>query len=134
MTPRRRVPIAIQQERPGPVRHRRPAAPPIDDPISVVEDLPAATRSPSFGRVAWLAAYTVGLATSASQDEPCVERLLSSNPNVDELRATHGLLSGWEVAETAHNQRALRLVEDALIRVQAPPRREQQRWVTEWSG
>ena len=133
MTPHRRVPTAIQQERPGSVRHRRPAAP-VDDPITVVEDPPSATRSPSFGRVAWLAAYTVGLATSAAQDEPCVERLLTSNPSVDELRATHGLLIGWEVAETTHNQRALRLVEDALTRVQAPPRREQQRWVTEWSG
>lgn len=116
--------------------HRGPHAPDTDT-VTVVHDLSDQAADPDPHRVAWLAAYTVGLSSSGADDRTCVDALLDVEARTSELRGAHGMLAGWSMVDAARHRRALDLIERALSHAgRESPRstaHRDDRWVTEWS-
>lgn len=123
---------------PSPSPGARHDAPTTDtDPVTVVHDVSHHPARPDPHRITWLAAYTVGLSFTRSDDRDCVDQLLDVHPRREELRGAHGMLAAWDLVDAARHRRAMKLLERALVRAERDaPRRSaarEHRWVTEWS-
>lgn len=123
-------------QRPSSVRERATSA--VDDPITVVDDGAGDTARPALHRISWLAAFTIGLASTDRDDRLCVSQLLDTDASACELRGAHGMLAGWDPIDAERHRRAQRILERALARTKEDDRAprwsspREHRWVTEW--